>query len=90
MPVPLRGLSAMGIVAMLCVGGHILVVGLDELGWHWLYDAVHHAEEAVALIDGAPAHLMPAPDALPGLRPGVALAWPRLCPRQDSNLRPVV
>jgi hypothetical protein len=48
MPVLLRALSTIGIVAMLWVGGHILLVGLDELGWHWLYDAVHHAEEAVA------------------------------------------
>ena len=47
MPVLLRALSTIGIVAMLWVGGHILLVGLDELGWHWLYDAVHHAEEAV-------------------------------------------
>jgi predicted DNA repair protein MutK len=48
MPALLRALSTIGIVAMLWVGGHILLVGLDELGWHWLYDAVHHAEEAVA------------------------------------------
>jgi hypothetical protein len=53
MPVLLRALSAIGIVAMLWVGGHILLVGLDELGWHWLYDTVHHAEEAVA--DAVPA-----------------------------------
>lgn len=48
MPYLLKGLSAVGIVAMLWVGGHILLVGLDELGWHWLYETVHHAEEAVA------------------------------------------
>ncbi len=48
MPYLLKVLSAVGIVAMLWVGGHILLVGLDELGWHGLYDAVHHAEEAVA------------------------------------------
>jgi uncharacterized protein len=48
MPALLRALSTVGIVAMLWVGGHILLVGLDELGLHWLYDAVHHAEEAVA------------------------------------------
>jgi predicted DNA repair protein MutK len=23
---------------------------MDELGWHWLYDTVHHAEEAVAAL----------------------------------------
>ena len=32
---------------MLWVGGHILLVGLDDLGWHAPYDAVHHVEEAV-------------------------------------------
>ncbi len=41
-------LSAVGVVAMLWVGGHIILVGLDELGWHWLYDQVHHLEESVS------------------------------------------
>jgi hypothetical protein len=47
MPVVLSVLAKVGIVAMLWVGGHILLVGLDELGVSVLYDAVHHAEEAV-------------------------------------------
>jgi predicted DNA repair protein MutK len=47
MPIVLSVLSKVGIVAMLWVGGHILLVGLDELGVHFLYDAVHHLEEAV-------------------------------------------
>jgi len=47
MPKLLAGLSTVGIVAMLWVGGHILLVGVDDLGWSWLYDLVHHAEEAV-------------------------------------------
>jgi predicted DNA repair protein MutK len=47
MPKLLAALSTIGIVAMLWVGGHILLVGVDELGWHALYDLVHHAEEAV-------------------------------------------
>ena len=47
MPKLLAGLSTIGIVAMLWVGGHILLVGVDDLGWTWLYDQVHHAEEAV-------------------------------------------
>ena len=38
----------MGIAAMLWVGGHILLVGLDTLGWHWLYDQVHTVEEWIA------------------------------------------
>jgi predicted DNA repair protein MutK len=32
---------------MLWVGGHILLAGADELGWHGPYDLVHHLEEAV-------------------------------------------
>ena len=47
MPVVLSVLSKVGIAAMLWVGGHILLVGLDELGVHFLYDAIHHLEEDV-------------------------------------------
>jgi uncharacterized protein len=47
MPVVLSVLSKVGIAAMLWVGGHILLVGLDELGISVLYDAVHHLEEDV-------------------------------------------
>ena len=32
---------------MLWVGGHILLVGTDTLGWHAPYGLVHHAEEFV-------------------------------------------
>jgi predicted DNA repair protein MutK len=47
MPVVLSVLSKVGIAAMLWVGGHILLVGLDELGVSVFYDAVHHLEEDV-------------------------------------------
>ena len=47
MPVLLQLLSTVGVAAMLWVGGHILLVGVDELGWHPPYELVHHAEEAV-------------------------------------------
>jgi uncharacterized protein len=47
MPIVLSVLSKVGIAAMLWVGGHILLVGLDELGVHFLYDRVHHLEEDV-------------------------------------------
>ena len=47
MPIVLSVLSKVGIAAMLWVGGHILLVGLDELGVSFLYDFVHHLEEAV-------------------------------------------
>jgi len=47
MPRLLTGLTVVGTAAMLWVGGHILLVGTDELGLSFLYDAVHHLEEAV-------------------------------------------
>ena len=47
MPVVLSVLATVGIAAMLWVGGHILLVGLDELGLSFLYDAVHHLEDDV-------------------------------------------
>ena len=48
MPVVLKVLSTVGIAAMLWVGGHILLVGVDTLGWHWLYDQVHTIETLVS------------------------------------------
>ena len=53
MPVVLSVLSTVGIAAMIWVGGHILLVGLDELGVSFLYDAVHHLEEDVEHALGA-------------------------------------
>jgi predicted DNA repair protein MutK len=47
MPKVLTWLSIIGTVALVWVGGHILLVGADELGWHWPYEQVHHAEEEV-------------------------------------------
>ena len=61
MPKVLATLSNVGIVAMLWVGGHILLVGLDDLGWHPPYQLVHSAEEAIH-------------HAVPGFA-GEALAW---------------
>ena len=43
-----RAQKFLGIAAMLWVGGHIILVGVNELGWHPVYEFVHHAEEAVA------------------------------------------
>ncbi|WP_127502810.1 DUF808 domain-containing protein [Actinoplanes solisilvae] len=53
MPIVLTTLTVVGTAAMLWVGGHILLVGTDELGWHALYSAVHHMEEAVHDATGA-------------------------------------
>ena len=47
MPIVLSVLAKVGIAAMLWVGGHILLVGLDELGLSAPYDLVHHLEEDV-------------------------------------------
>jgi uncharacterized protein len=47
MPIVMSVLSTVGIAAMLWVGGHILLVGVDELGLTGPYDTVHHAEEDV-------------------------------------------
>jgi uncharacterized protein len=47
MPKLLSALSAIGTVAMLWVGGHILLVGTDDLGWHAPYGLVHQIEGKV-------------------------------------------
>jgi len=66
MPILLDVISVVGTAAMLWVGGHILLAGVNDLdgaagsghaGWHWLYDKVHHAEHSighhVAVVGGA-------------------------------------
>ncbi|MBX7450405.1 DUF808 domain-containing protein [Mycolicibacterium sp. 3033] len=52
MPKLLSTLSVVGTAAMLWVGGHILLVGTDTLGWHGPYSLVHHAEEYVHHVGG--------------------------------------
>jgi uncharacterized protein len=47
MPRLLTVIALVGTAAMLWVGGHILLVSSDELGWHAPYALVHHWEEAV-------------------------------------------
>jgi predicted DNA repair protein MutK len=47
MPALLSALAAVGTVAMLWVGGHILLAGSDHLGWHPFYRVVHHAADQV-------------------------------------------
>ncbi|AGP31181.1 DUF808 family protein [Corynebacterium terpenotabidum] len=53
MPNLLSTLSVVGTAAMLWVGGHILLSGTDELGWHGPHNVVHHLEEAVSGAGGA-------------------------------------
>ncbi len=52
MPRLLAALSIIGTAAMLWVGGHILLVGADELGWHTPYDLVHDVERWVEGVPG--------------------------------------
>jgi len=52
MPKLLSGLTIVGTAAMLWVGGHILLVGTDELGWHGPYDFVHDLEKRVDDVGG--------------------------------------
>ncbi|WZH53186.1 MAG: DUF808 domain-containing protein [Nocardioides alkalitolerans] len=47
MPGLLAVIAVVGTAAMLWVGGHILLVGVDDLGWHAPYELVHHLEVAV-------------------------------------------
>ena len=51
-PKLLTGLSVIGTIAMLWVGGGILVHGTHDIGFHGLYDLVHGAEMAVAGASG--------------------------------------
>ena len=53
MPRLLAVIAVVGTAAMLWVGGHILLVGTDELGWHGPYELVHHLEESVHAAAGA-------------------------------------
>lgn len=53
MPKLLTAIGIIGTLAMLWVGGHILLVGLDELGLHWPYETVHHVVERVEHLGGA-------------------------------------
>ena len=52
MPKLLTGLSVVGTAAMLWVGGHILLVGADELGWTGPYHLVHELEKLVQDVSG--------------------------------------
>lgn len=51
-------LSIVGTVAMLWVGGHIVVDSLHKLGWDGLYDPIHGAEVAVAGMTGGAGGIM--------------------------------
>ena len=48
MPAVMSAIGAIGTVAMLWVGGSILVHGVHDLGWHLPYEGIRHAAEATA------------------------------------------
>ena len=52
MPRLLNIIAVIGTFAMLWVGGHIIVSGLDQLGWHTPHDIIHHATHAVHHLGG--------------------------------------
>ena len=53
MPKLLTALTVIGTAAMLWVGGHILLVGMHDLGFDLIYDAVHSLEDAAKEATGA-------------------------------------
>ncbi|WP_065570632.1 DUF808 domain-containing protein [Microbacterium oleivorans] len=44
MPAVFRGISILGTVAMLWVGGHLVLQNVAEAGWHWTADFLHGIE----------------------------------------------
>lgn len=46
-PTLLRILTVVGVAAMIWVGGHLIISGLADLGWHAPHDLVHHLTELV-------------------------------------------
>lgn len=84
MPRLLTGIEVVGMAAMLWVGGHIVLVGADELGWHAPYALIHHLEHG---LPGAVAWLVNTGcSALVGLLLGAVLAVAlHLVPRRGGH-----
>ena len=53
MPAVMVGIATIGTVAMLWVGGSILVHGLHDLGWHLPYEQIKQAAKLVAEASGS-------------------------------------
>ncbi|MCU1433703.1 MAG: hypothetical protein JWR71_428 [Pseudarthrobacter sp.] len=61
MPAVLAAITLIGTVAMLWVGGHIMLQGAYDLGWHAPYDLVHvleHPVEDIAVVGASLAWLV--------------------------------
>ena len=52
MPKVLSVIATVGLVAMLWVGGHLVLASIAEMGWHAPYDLVHHLSEPVHTVAG--------------------------------------
>lgn len=48
MPLVMKVISTIGTIAMLWVGGSILVHGVDVLGWNWPYQTIYDIAKSVA------------------------------------------
>jgi uncharacterized protein len=76
MPPTLKVLSVVGTLAMLWVGGGIILHGAHELGLHWPEDLMHHLAEmgggGVAVAAGFPSWLIGA--SIAGLF-GIVVGW---------------
>lgn len=48
MPYLLKLLSLVGTLAMLWVGGNIVIHGIHEFGLHWPYETIHHMSDVAA------------------------------------------
>ncbi|MBM7067689.1 DUF808 domain-containing protein [Actibacterium sp. 188UL27-1] len=74
MPTLMTVIATVGTAAMLWVGGNILVHGLHDLGWHFPYETIKHAAEAVGGKGGFVNWLVTATiDGVIGLAFGLAL-----------------
>lgn len=47
MPTVFRVIGIIGTVAMLWVGGHLAILNVGEVGWHWPVDLLHSVEHAI-------------------------------------------
>ena len=54
MPKLMAVLTVVGTAAMIWVGGNIVIHGMHELGYHTIYEWIHHQAEAAAAVPQAP------------------------------------
>lgn len=57
MPAVFRVISVIGTVAMLWVGGHLVIANVGEIGWLWAADLLHDVHDLLAPLGGVVAWL---------------------------------